>query len=52
MKHDPRINRLVKMGRYNTNEMYRSNVGIRSWLEKSRIAHGLLKALAVFGVSL
>lgn len=52
MKRDPRINNLVKMERYETNDIGPSNRGIRSWLEKSRIAHGLLKVLAVFGVAL
>ncbi|KAK4560481.1 hypothetical protein LTR86_005678 [Recurvomyces mirabilis] len=52
MKRDPRRNRMVKMERYNTNEIAPSNRGIRTWLERSRIAHALLKILAVLGVSL
>ncbi|KAK4543691.1 hypothetical protein LTR36_005336 [Oleoguttula mirabilis] len=52
MKHDPRVNRLVKMQRHGTNELHASNNSIRTWLEKSRVAHGLLKILAVLGVSL
>lgn len=52
MKRDPRINHLVKMERHATNELPRSNQGIRSWLEKSKVANGFLKILAVFGVSL
>ena len=50
--HDPRLKQLVKMERYATNELYPSNRDIRIWLEKSKIAHALLKLLAVFGVGL
>lgn len=52
MMRDPRVNQLVKMERYNTNELGSSNRGIRTWLEKSKVAHGILKVLAVLGVSL
>lgn len=52
MRQDPRANRLVKMQRHGTNELHASNNSIRTWLEKSKIAHGLLKVLAVLGVSL
>ncbi|KAK5134154.1 hypothetical protein LTR08_006929 [Meristemomyces frigidus] len=51
-KRDPRGNKLVKMERHATNELRPSNNSIRTWLEKSKIAHGILKVLAVFGVSL
>lgn len=40
------------MKRYLTDEMHRSTNTIRGWLEKSRVAHAILKILAVFGVSL
>ena len=52
VKQDPTANKLVKMERYNTNELGRSNRGIRNWLESSKISHAILKILAVFGVSL
>lgn len=52
MRHDPRDTRLVRMERHATNELYRGNRSVRSWLENSKIAHALLKVLAVFGVSL
>jgi KUP system potassium uptake protein len=43
---------MVKMERYLSNELRPSNRGFRDVLEQSRIIHGLLKVLAVFGVSL
>lgn len=52
VKRDPRANTLVKMERYASNDLGPSNRGIRDWLEKSSIAHAILKILAVFGVSL
>ena len=52
VKRDPRANNLIKIERYATNEIAPSNRGIRDWLEKSTIAHAILKILAVFGVSL
>jgi len=52
VKRDPRANSLVKMERYASNDMGPSNRGIRDWLERSSIAHAMLKILAVFGVSL
>ena len=52
MKRDPRVNQLVKMERYDTDELYPSNRGIRNWLEKSVAARAFLKILSVFGVSL
>ncbi|KAK4506349.1 hypothetical protein PRZ48_000079 [Zasmidium cellare] len=52
IKRDPREVTLVKMERHNTNDMKPSNRSIRTWLEKSKIAHALLKILAVFGVAL
>lgn len=52
MKRDPRAYHTVKMERYMSNQLSSSNRGIRQWLEQSRIAHAILKILAVFGVSL
>lgn len=52
MKQDPRVNQLVKFERHNTNDLHKSNRGIRAWLEKSKIAHAMLSVLAVFGVSM
>lgn len=52
MKRDPRVNQLVKMERHATDQLHPSNHIIRTWLEKSKVAHAILKLLAVFGVSL
>jgi KUP system potassium uptake protein len=43
---------MVKMERYLSSELRPSNRGFRDMLEHSRFIHGLLKVLAVFGVSL
>jgi KUP system potassium uptake protein len=40
------------MERHNTNEMRKSNKGVRTFLEESRVSRAILKGLAVFGVSL
>lgn len=40
------------MDRYDSNELSTPIKGVRTWLEKSRIAKVILKVLAVFGVSL
>lgn len=52
MKRDPRANHGVRMERYLSTELKPSHRNVRSWLEKSNVAHGSLKILAVFGVSL
>ncbi|KAM3420277.1 hypothetical protein BST61_g3564 [Cercospora zeina] len=52
MKRDPRVYQLVKKGRHKPEDLHVHNQRIRSWLEKSKIAHAILKLLAVFGVSL
>ncbi|KAF2217540.1 hypothetical protein CERZMDRAFT_104223 [Cercospora zeae-maydis SCOH1-5] len=52
MKRDPRVYQLVKTGRHKAEDLHVHNQRIRSWLEKSKIAHAILKLLAVFGVSL
>ncbi|KAL9089608.1 MAG: hypothetical protein Q9165_005640 [Trypethelium subeluteriae] len=50
--HDPKSSNTVKFERYQSTELKPSNRSVRSWLETSPIARGLLKTLAVFGVSL
>ena len=40
------------MERHPNAELPKQNRSIRNWLEKSKVAHALLKVLAVFGVSL
>lgn len=52
VKQDPSSNTLVKMERYNTNDLGKPNRGVRRWLENSHISHAFLKVLSVFGVSL
>jgi len=52
MKRDPRTYHAIKMERYPNAELPKQSRSIRNWLEKSKIAHALLKILAVFGVSL
>lgn len=42
----------VPMKRYLSTELHRSNRSIRGWLERSKVAHAILKVLAVMGVSL
>lgn len=51
-KLDPKTKSMVKMERYLTNELRPSNRGFRDILEHSHFIHGLLKVLAVLGVSL
>jgi KUP system potassium uptake protein len=51
-KHDPKTVKTVKMERYNTDELPKRNKDFRSIMERSRVAHALLKVIAVFGVSL
>lgn len=52
MKRDPRSYHPIKMERYMNDQLNPGNRRIRNWLERSRFAHAMLKALAVFGVSL
>ncbi|KAH0349342.1 putative potassium transporter, partial [Aureobasidium melanogenum] len=52
MKRDPRTYHAIKMERHPNAELPRQSRSIRNWLEKSKIAHAILKILAVFGVSL
>lgn len=52
MKRDPRTYHAIKMERYPNAELPKQSRSIRNWLEKSKVAHAMLKVLAVFGVSL
>ncbi|CAK1363229.1 unnamed protein product [Cercospora beticola] len=52
MKRDPRVYQLAKTERHKSEDLHVHNEKIRSWLEQSRVAHAILKLLAVFGVSL
>ncbi|KAG9836487.1 putative potassium transporter, partial [Aureobasidium melanogenum] len=52
MKRDPRTYHAIKMERHPNAELPRQSRSIRNWLEKSKVAHAILKILAVFGVSL
>ncbi|KAI4728007.1 putative potassium transporter [Aureobasidium sp. EXF-10728] len=52
MKRDPRTYHAIKMERYPNAELPKQSRSIRAWLEKSKVAHAILKILAVFGVSL
>ncbi|WPH02717.1 Hypothetical protein R9X50_00558500 [Acrodontium crateriforme] len=49
---DPRTSHLTKMERHATNELPHGNRGVRTFLEKSKIARIGLQILAVGGVSL
>jgi KUP system potassium uptake protein len=52
MKRDPRTYHAIKMERHPNADLPRQNRSVRNWLEKSRVAHAILKCLSVFGVSL
>jgi KUP system potassium uptake protein len=52
MRRDPRTYHAIKMERYPNAELPKQSRSIRNWLEKSKVAHGILKILAVLGVSL
>ncbi|OCK88413.1 potassium transporter [Cenococcum geophilum 1.58] len=51
-KHDPRELSLIKMERYLSGDLRRANRHLRSRIEKSRFARGLLKAIGVLAVSM
>jgi KUP system potassium uptake protein len=51
-KRDPREASLIKMERFLTGDLNRSNLHVRSGLEKSRFAKGLLKTIGVLAVSM
>jgi KUP system potassium uptake protein len=42
----------VRMARYKSNELRPTNRGVRAFIENNKVVHGLLKLVAVFGVSL
>ncbi|KZF24026.1 potassium uptake protein [Xylona heveae TC161] len=52
LRRDPKTATTVKMERYLSSDMQRPNLLARHFVEKSRVMHGILKALAVLGVSL
>ncbi|KAI9835296.1 MAG: hypothetical protein M1819_002440 [Sarea resinae] len=52
MSRDPRTEPLVRLERYMSSDMRRSNLKARSFIEKNRFLHTVLKVLAVLGVSL
>lgn len=52
MTRDPKTKGTIKLERFQSSDMNPSNRGIRDFLEHSNVAHGVLKALAVLGVSL
>ncbi|OCK78778.1 potassium transporter, partial [Lepidopterella palustris CBS 459.81] len=49
---DPKTQNMIKMERYKSTEMRPTNKNVRGFLERTRFSRALLKALAVFGVSL
>lgn len=49
---DPKISGMVKMERYQTNDLRASNKNVRTFIEGSAIARVLLKLLGVLGVSM
>ncbi|QDS72532.1 hypothetical protein FKW77_000308 [Venturia effusa] len=51
-KRDPKSLSTVKIQRYTSTELRPTNHGVRSFIEQNRMAHLILKILAVFGVSL
>ncbi|KAK7560588.1 potassium transporter [Phyllosticta citricarpa] len=51
-KQDPKKKNAYKLERYASNQLRPSTRSLREFLEKSRVSHAILKALAVFGVSL
>lgn len=51
-KRDPREASLVKMERYISTELQRPNRSLRSTIEKSKLARGLLKTVGVLAVSM
>ncbi|KAF2838970.1 putative potassium transporter 5 [Patellaria atrata CBS 101060] len=51
-KRDPKTENMVKLERHLSDQLQPSNRTVRNVIERSRVAHALLKVLAVFGVSL
>lgn len=52
MKRDPRSYHTVRMERHEADQLKPGSRAVRGWLERSHIAHAVLKMLAVLGVSL
>ena len=48
---DPREEPLVKLERWNTEDMHRSNLQVRKTIEKSRVLQVILKVVGVLAVS-
>ncbi|TVY57953.1 Potassium transporter 5 [Lachnellula cervina] len=51
-KRDPREASLIKMERHLTGDLYRANRHLRSGIENSKFARGLLKTIGVLAVSM
>ncbi|CAG8949569.1 hypothetical protein HYFRA_00007802 [Hymenoscyphus fraxineus] len=51
-KRDPREASLIKMERHLTTDLYKANRQVRSGIENSRFAKGLLKTIGVLAVSM
>lgn len=51
-KRDPKTIKTIKIERYASSELRPTNRGFRDAMENNRFIHGLLKVLAVLGVSL
>lgn len=49
---DPNISGMVKMERYQTNDLKASNKNVRTFIEGSAVARVVLKFLGVLGVSM
>ncbi|KAF2768883.1 potassium transporter [Teratosphaeria nubilosa] len=49
---DPREAPLVRIERYQTNEMHRSNLGVRNFMERSKVFKALLKVIGVLAVTM
>ncbi|TVY82368.1 Potassium transporter [Lachnellula suecica] len=51
-KRDPREASMIKMERHLTGDLYRANQHVRSGIENSKFARGLLKTIGVLAVSM
>ena len=49
---DPREEPLVKLERWNTEDMHRSNLHVRNTVERSKFVKALLKVVGVLAVSM
>lgn len=52
VRRDPNLAGTVKMDRHLTNDLKPINKGVRTFIEKSRIARVILKLLGVLGVAM